>query len=164
MIPPELFKVKVIKTFSQPATKKQIRAFLRITGYYRKLTPNYSALVAPLTNLTKENRPTKVTWTSDYDSAFQVLKTCLCASAVLKSPNFTKLCILQTDVSDRGVGAVLSQPSIDNDIHPVAYFCKKLFPWEERFSLHHRKRVSCSKTGNKSLLILSHGMYIYSSN
>ena len=44
--------------------------------------------------------------------------------------------ILQTDASDRGVGAVLSQPSTDNDLHPAAvpYFSKKLIPWEERYS------------------------------
>ena len=33
-----------------------------------------------------------------------------------------------------GVGALLSQPSTDIDIHPVTYFSKKLPPWEERYS------------------------------
>ena len=88
--------------------KKQVRAFLGITGYYRKFIPNYNALAAPLIDLTKKNRPTKVTWTSDCDSAFQSLKTCLHTSPVLQSPNFTKLFILLTDASDSGVSAVLS--------------------------------------------------------
>ena len=127
-------KLEAIQAFSQPAKKKQVRAFLGITGYYRKFIPNYSALAAPLTDLTKKNRPTKVTWTQDCDSAFQVLKTCLCISPVLQSPNFTKPFILQTDASDRSLDAVLSQSSMDNDIHPDAYFSKKLLPQEERFS------------------------------
>ena len=42
--------------------------------------------------------------------------------------------ILKTDASDRGVGALLSQPSTDNDLHPGAYFSKKLLPREERYS------------------------------
>ena len=46
----------------------------------------------------------------------------------------TSIFILQTDASDRGVGAVLSQSSTDDDIHPVAYFSKKLLPREERYS------------------------------
>ena len=112
---PELSEVGTIQAFSQPATKKQVRAFLGITGYYKKFIPNYSALAAPLTDLTKKKRPTKVTWTSDCDSTFQSLNTYLC-TAVLQSPNHTKPFILKTDASDRGVGAVLSQPSMENDM------------------------------------------------
>ena len=134
VVRPELSKVEAIQAFSQPATKKQVRAFLGITGYYRKFLPNYSALAAPLTDLTKKNQPTKVTWTLDCESAFQALKPHLCTSPVLQSPNFTMPFILQTDASDRGVGAVLSQSSTDNDLHPVAYFSKKLLPREERYS------------------------------
>ena len=124
--------MEAIQAFSQPTTKKQVRAFLGITGYYRKFIPNYSALAAPLTDLMMKNRPTKVTWTSDCESVFQVLKTY--TSSVLHSPNFIMPFILQTDASDRGVGAVLSQLLTDNDLHPVAYFSKKLLPREERYS------------------------------
>ena len=131
VVRPEQSKVEAIQAFSQPTTKKQVRAFLGITGYYRKFIPNYSTLAAPLTDLTKKNRPTKVTWTSDCDSA---LKTYLCTSPVINSPNFSKPFILQTDASDRGVGAVLSQYSTDNQLHPVAYFSRKLLPREERYS------------------------------
>ena len=53
---------------------------------------------------------------------------------MLNSPNFSKPFIVQTDASDRGVEAVLSQCSADNHIHPVAYFSKKLLPREERYS------------------------------
>ena len=141
VIRPELSKVDAIQAFNQPATKKQVRAFLGITGYYRKFIPNYSALAASLTDLTKKNRPTKVTWTSDCNSTFWSLKIYLCTSPVLQSPNFTKPFILQTDASDRDVGAVLSQPSMDNDIHPVAYFSTR------RKVLHHRKKCLAVKLG-----------------
>ena len=42
--------------------------------------------------------------------------------------------ILQTDVSDRGVGAVLSQEDLEGEEHPIAYFSRKFLPWEERYS------------------------------
>ena len=134
VVRPELSKVEAIQAFTQPTTKKQVRAFLGITGYYRKFISNYSTVAAPLTDLTKKNRPTKVTWTLDCDSAFHALKTSLCTSPVLNSPNFSKPFILQTDASDRGVGAVLSQYSTDNQLYPVAYFSRKLLPREERYS------------------------------
>ena len=44
------------------------------------------------------------------------------------NPNFTKQFILQTDASNRGVGAVLSQLGNDGKDRPVAYFSRKLLP------------------------------------
>ena len=52
---------------------------------------------------------------------------------MLRSPDFDKEFILQTDASDRGIGAVLSQIEDGLD-HPVGYFSKKLLPREERYS------------------------------
>ena len=48
------------------------------------------------------------------------LKQLLCT----ESPDFTKQFTVQTDASDRGVGAVLSQPDDSGQDHPVAYFSK----------------------------------------
>ena len=53
---------------------------------------------------------------------------------MLKRPDFEKPFVLQTDASDRGVGAVLSQV-YEGDDHPVAYFSRKLLPREERYSV-----------------------------
>jgi len=53
---------------------------------------------------------------------------------VLASPDFTRSFILQTDASERGVGAVLSQCDDDGQEHPVAYSSRKLFPREEHYS------------------------------
>ena len=53
---------------------------------------------------------------------------------VLKSQNFTKRFVLQTDASDRGVGTVLSQLDSDGIEHHVGYFSRKLLPREERYA------------------------------
>ena len=37
---------------------------------------------------------------------------------------------------------MLSQPSMDNDIYLVAYFGKKLLPWEERYSTTEKERLT----------------------
>ena len=37
----EISKVEAIQAFSQPTTKKQVRAFLGITGYYRKFIQHW---------------------------------------------------------------------------------------------------------------------------
>jgi len=131
---PEDVKVQAIRNFIQPTTKKHVRAFLGITGYYRKFIPNYASLACPLTDLTRKSQPNKVVWSPECTAAFEQLKQALCSSTVLKSPDFNKPFTLQTDASDRGVGAVLSQSSEQGRDRPNAYFSRKLLPREERYS------------------------------
>ena len=131
---PEEAKVQGVHDFPTPKTKKQVRAFLGITGYYRKFIAHFSEIATPLTDLTKKNAPNQVRWTDACESAFQTLKTALCSEPVLKSPDFGRPFTLQTDASDRGIGAVLSQCDDEGLEHPVAFFSRKLLPREERYS------------------------------
>ena len=52
----------------------------------------------------------------------------------MKSPDFEKRFILQTDASDRGIGAVLSQLDDDGIDRPIAFYSRKLLPREQRYS------------------------------
>ena len=134
VIRPEHSKVEAMMSFPVPQTKKQVRAFLGVTGYYRKFIPNFATVAAPLTDLIRKNRPNQVVWTSTCDKAFTELKKQLCSDPVLKSPDFDRAFILQTDASNRGVGAVLSQIDDNGEEHPVAYFSRKLLEREEKYS------------------------------
>ena len=62
----------------------------------------------------------------------------MCTSPVLQAPDFDKPFVLQTDASDRGVGAVLSQYDGSGTEHPVAYYSRKFLPREERYSTVER--------------------------
>ena len=83
-------------------------------------------MLLPLTNVAKKNTPNKMVWTEQCNQACQNLKGLLCSSLVLRTPDFSSQFILQTDTSDYGVGAVLSQADNNGDHHPVAYYSKKL--------------------------------------
>ena len=133
-VQPEQEKVEAVKCYPTPRSKKQVRAFLGLTGYYRKFIPAYADLAATLTDLTRKNAPNRIHWTVDCNRAFQALKEVLCAKPILNSPDFDREFILQTDCSDRGVGAVLSQMDENGQEHPVAYFSRKLLPRETRYS------------------------------
>ena len=76
----------------------------------------------------------RITWTPVCEAAFQQLKAQLTRQPVLKSPHCSKAFILQTDASDRGVGAVLSQRDDDGIEHPVGYFSRNLLPQEQRYA------------------------------
>ena len=130
----ETAKVQAIQEFGVPRTKKEVRSFLGLTGYYRKFIPSYSSVASPLTDLTRKCMPNQVVWTPECAAAFEKLKSLLCSAPVLQAPNFEKQFIVQTDASERGVGAVLSQLDESGADHPVAYFSRKLLPREERYS------------------------------
>ena len=71
-ISPENDKIEAVVKFPRPTTKKDVRAFLGLLGYYRKFTPNYASTALPLTDLTKKSLP--VLWTAACDTAFSELK------------------------------------------------------------------------------------------
>ena len=135
MVQVEESKVDAIRGIATPQTKKEVRAFLGLTGYYRKFIPNYASTATPLTDLTRKTEPNRVNWTADCEMAFTKLKQLLCTAPVLWTPDFERPLVLQTDASDRGVGEVLSHPTEDGSgDHPIAYFSKKLLPREEKYS------------------------------
>ena len=51
------------EAFPVPKTK-DVRAFLGLTGYYRKFIPKYATLAAPLTELTKKQQPNCLVWSA----------------------------------------------------------------------------------------------------
>lgn len=55
VIRPEQSKVEAVMPFPIPQTKKQVRAFLRVRGYYRKFILNFANIAAMLTNLIRKN-------------------------------------------------------------------------------------------------------------
>ena len=131
---PKVDKVSQIQDAPRPTTKKQVRSFLGLTGYYRAYIQSYADKALPLTDLTKKGKPNKVQWTCREENAFQTLKNALCSQPVLKMPDMSKEFILQTDASENALGAVLLQ-EYDGENFPVAYASKKLLVRETRYSV-----------------------------
>ncbi|KAL7631477.1 UNVERIFIED_CONTAM: hypothetical protein RMT77_018226 [Armadillidium vulgare] len=133
--------VKKIQETSRPTTKKGIRAFLGLTGYYREFVPNYAAIAIYLTELTKKGQPNKIIWTEAHEKAFKRLKEILSSSPVLKMPDINKIFILQTDASDTTLGAILTQ-EYEDKLFPVAYASKKLKDNEKKYSTMEKEGLA----------------------
>lgn len=50
--------------------------------------------------------------------------------------------ILATDASDFALSAVLQQPDTNGDLHPVAYFSRKLTPAEINYDIHDKELLA----------------------
>lgn len=131
---PEVEKIESLKNSPIPQTKKQVRSFLGLAGFYRKFIPNFSAIAIPLSDLTKKGQPNKVKWSNSAQLAFDTLKQLLCARPILKLPDFTEKFILRTDASEDGIGAVLLQTENEEKL-PVAYASRKLKNSEKSYAV-----------------------------
>ncbi|GBG59535.1 hypothetical protein CBR_g49795 [Chara braunii] len=120
---PEAAKVAAIQDWPQPQTLKDVRSFLGLASYYRKFVRNFSAVVAPLTNLTKKDTP--FLWSLHCQMAFARLKQALTRAPVLKLPDPTLPFVLTTYASQYGIGAVLQQHD-GNGLRPVEFMSKKI--------------------------------------
>lgn len=106
-VQPEPVNVRAVKEYPIPATKKDVRAFLGLVGYYRCFIPQFAA---PLSDLTKKSKSQNVEWGAAQQTAFQHLKDALIDTPVLRVADPTKPYILQTSrcIGERSWGC--SQP------------------------------------------------------
>ena len=125
--------VAKIRTAPRPTTKKQVRSFMGLAGYYRDFIPNFAAIAAPLSDLTRKGQPSKVGWSDAHEKAYQTIKIILTSDPVLRLPDPEKIFVLRTDASDYGIGAVLMQEH-EGKLFPICYASRKLSDAERNYS------------------------------
>ena len=84
-----------------------MRQLLVLASYYRRFIKYFAELATPLTQLTRKE--TTFMLSSDCDLVFHKLKSILISPEVMALPNDADDYILDTDASDRSIGASLSQ-------------------------------------------------------
>ena len=135
---PQEDKIQAIRDASRPLTKRQLKSFLGLAGFYRRFIPNFSFVASPLTDLTKKDRPNSIKdWQDHHEKAFQTLKNRLTSSPILRLPIFSEghPSIVRADASDVGIGAVLLQEFDGEGRLPIAYASMKLLPRERNYSV-----------------------------
>ena len=117
--------MSAILDFKTPKRKKDLRSLLGLAGYYRRFVPHYADIAAPLTDLTGKLHQDKLQWEEQHQAAFSVLKEKLKKDTAVTGPDYRKPFVFQTDASEIGIGAVLSQVDEHEHDRPVAYYSRK---------------------------------------
>ncbi|MCG8112564.1 MAG: RNase H-like domain-containing protein, partial [Candidatus Thiodiazotropha taylori] len=125
-------KVRAVKEWPVPVSQTEIRSFLGLCGYYRRLIKGYSEIAKPLHTLTEKGR--EFVWTDTCQNAFERLKEHLVNAPILVYPDFMKEFILDTDASHNSIGAVLTQKH-DGKERVVSYASRTLSKSERKYSV-----------------------------
>ncbi|GFS64569.1 retrovirus-related Pol polyprotein from transposon 297 [Trichonephila clavipes] len=142
-----------------------------IAGYYQKYINLFSVIAAPLTDALKGRaKKGEIKWTTECENAFRELKGKLIDKPVLYAPNFEREFIVQTDASNAGMGAVLTQLTEQGEEHPIVYLSKKFSEVEKRYCTTEKecasivfaiKRLHYYLDGNSFLVMTDHNPLVW---
>lgn len=124
-------KIKAITDWHIPTNLKQLRSFLGLSNCYKRFIRDYRIIARPLTQLLKKD---SFCWTDDSTFAFNQLKQALSSSPVLALPDFSKPFIVETDASNKGIGAVLMQ-----EHPPISFISRTLGPRHQSLSVYEKE-------------------------
>ena len=133
VVKPEEKKMEKIAKAEPPRTKKEVRSFLGMVGFYRRFIPRFSEIAKPLTDLTKGAAPRQVKWSEECDESFNRLKKAISSAPVCCLPIPGKPFVLRTDASEIGMGAILFQEHEDG-LRPVSCASKKFNSAERNYA------------------------------
>jgi hypothetical protein len=139
-------KVKAVTEWPSPKNVKGVQSFLGFANFYRRFIENFSAIVRPLTILTRKG--IFFLWQAEQEEAFTTLKKAFTTAPILIHADPSKPYTLETDASNFAIGAILSQPDAEGVLHPCCFFSRSLNPAESRYDIRDKEllaiKASCS--------------------
>lgn len=133
-------KTAVIATWPVPESKKNIQQFLGLANYYRRFIKDFGTTAKPLQRLLEKN--VAFEWTQQCQAAFDHLRKCLMTTPILAFPDHSRHFMLDTDASDTGIGAILSQVQDDGGEAVIAYASRSLSRQEQRYCVTRRELLA----------------------
>jgi len=133
-------KVQAISGWPEPKKVKDIQSFLGFANFYRRFISDYSAIVVPLTRLTRKG--VKWNFSDEARKSFETLKLAFTTAPVLTHWIPNRPIIVETDASDYALGAILSIENEDGEIHPVAFHSRSFTPAELNYDTHDKELLA----------------------
>ena len=127
-------KTQVVRDWPQPSSVKEVQRFIGFANFYRKFIRNFSAVAAPMTDLTKK-KSGSFKWSPEAERAFRELKVRFSSAPILTLPDPSLPFVVE-------VGAVLSQRLADGKLHPCAFFSARLSAAERNYDVGDRELLA----------------------
>ena len=115
-------KITAVRKWAVPQTLRELRYFIGFDSYYRRYVPSFTQLATTLHQVvtamcnegkgrrrTSSSRSITDVWTENCQQSFIALKRALTTAPVIGFADYRLPFIVETDASDRGFGALLSQ-------------------------------------------------------
>ncbi|RUM46313.1 MAG: hypothetical protein DSY80_02390 [Desulfocapsa sp.] len=124
---PDPEKVVAVKDMERPKDIAGVQRLIGVVTYLAKFLPNLSTVCEPLRRLT--DKEAVFDWLPHHEEAFVKVKDLITQAPVLSYYDVNKEVTIESDSSEVGLGAVITQ-----DGHPIAYASRALTPTERNYA------------------------------
>lgn len=136
-------KLTAISNCPAPKTKKQLKSFLALCGFYRNFVKGQEFNSEKLNKLLKKN--SAFIWTDECQQDFEKLKSALTQDNLLYHPILLEPYHLSTDSSDYGIGAEMFQEIETNEgkVHrTIACASRTLSKFERNYTVSEKEALA----------------------
>uniref|UniRef100_A0A670JY26 Gypsy retrotransposon integrase-like protein 1 n=1 Tax=Podarcis muralis TaxID=64176 RepID=A0A670JY26_PODMU len=134
-------KVRSVLDWKSPRNRKEVQKFVGFANFYRKFIKGFAMETAAITD-TLSSKKKKFTWTDQAEQSFRRLKRLFASEEQLLHVNPSKPMRVETDASDRAVGAVLLQQDPQGNWRPCAFYSRKLSKSEQNYTIWDRELLA----------------------
>jgi hypothetical protein len=156
-----------LQNIQPPKSAKQLRSFLGLANFFRRLVENYAMLADPLYKLLKKrDGPSERSFplTDEMLNKFNMLKKAIAESPVCHHLNYEKPIYVRTDASDDGLGAMLYQ-MVDGVATPIAYMSRTFKEAERHWTTAEKEAYAVFYSVTKwESLLLGHPFVVETDN
>ena len=134
-------KVKAISEMPTPTDVAAVQRLLGVVTYLAKFLPQLSTIAEPLRRLT--DKDSTFDWLPQHEHALAGIKALITKAPILRYYDVNKEVTIESDSSDVGLGAVITQEG-----HPIAYTSRALSPAERNYAQIEKEcQRSCTGHG-----------------
>ncbi|KAG9590724.1 hypothetical protein KCU77_g7839, partial [Aureobasidium melanogenum] len=133
-------KVQTILEWPELKNVKDVQSLLGFANFYRRFIYGFSAIVSPLTALTKKGVQFKMD--KKALEAVETLKKAFTSDTILRHFDPDRETIVETDASDFVSGGILSQYDNEGILRPVAFFSRKHNPAECNYEIYDKELMA----------------------